>query len=793
MKIRLLLAGTLALFSATQIFADKVNLLDPDDNMVYIMSHRATTSDTSLPDNSIEGLNAVVAAGADIIEADVWRTRDGVFIVWHDDRIDGKLINDYDFETFRNHRLSNGETVPTMREYFLAGKGRVCFNIDKVEAQMNKVSQGTVPASFLSELVAEIQSYGMVEDVIFYVGNPTNAEQVLKLEPRARVGVWAQWDDRLSREYPECRYYCQTSYWPDADKEHWMQDVTPGSAACVNLLGSYCGGSEEIPRDRLVEAHVEGILKRWPNTRIIQCDVCDLMHADLERRWRRGIGYGSEIFVTPGGSGNGRGSDWENAMSALNFRELMWYRGEADHNYSNADALNGKTVRLASGEYNMNSWGWGVHMRFNPNAGAVWFAVEGGYEPGMSGRDTSRRSGRSVFVRSDETVQTSNALFWMAGKAYVTFCNCDFDGGFDNSLRPLPNGSQHAFVLGDADNTGIDSDVYLELENCTLRNFNSVALDADGGTILMRSGSAKFRDCTFCDNASANRGAALQIINYTPYPVFAMMDRCLVTRNYIDGWWGLAFHLRGGSLMMNNTTVADNHNLQPWCSYALINGSDGIYQNSGYLIVNSTLHQSSAMDMGTIRLDSSVNHFHVVNSVITNDNPAAPSVFVTSAEKGALTKSHGYNLLGVTTNFNGHELDSSDSFLLKSGHMEGDDYVYDPLSIGRYATLDDVRTAVQSFQPEFATWWGGDFYNWIEASNGFSIDRRQAPRNPLFMQPGAYDVGPDVLSGVSDVSVNGNPVVVARYDINGRRLSRPVQGINILRMSDGTVRKVIER
>ncbi len=793
MRIKFFLVGILVNFTTTLLFADKVNLLDPEDNMVYIMSHRATTSNVSLPDNSIEGLNAVIDAGADIIEADVWRTKDGVFLVWHDERIDGKLINDYDYETFRDHKLSNGEVVPTMRDYFLAGKGRVCFNIDKVEAQLNKVSQGAVPETFLHELVAEIQSYGMVEDVIFYVGNPTNAEKVLRLEPRARLGVWSQWDERLSREYPECRYYCQTSYWPDADKQGWMQDVTPGSAACVNLLGSYCGGSAEIPRDRLVAAHVEGILKRWPNTRIIQCDVCDLMHADLERRWRRGIGYGNEIFVSPQGSGSGHGSDWDNAMSAVDFRELMWFRGEQDYNYSNTEALSGKTIRLASGIYDMNSWGWGVQMRFNPDAPAVSFRIDGGYDPGLSGRDISRQNGRSVFVNGAETVNTNNAVFWMAGKVYVSFSNCDFDGGYDNNIRPLPNGSQHAFVLGDPDNTGIDGDVFLELDNCTLCNYNSVALDSNGGAILMRSGSAKFRDCTFSGNVSANRGAALQIINSTPYPVFAMMDRCLVTRNYIDGWWGLAFHLRGGSLMMNNTMIVDNHNLQPSCSYALLNGSDGVYQKSGYLIVNSTLHQSNASSMGTIRMDSSVNHFHVVNSVITNDNDYSPSVLVTTPEKGTMTKSHGYNIIGVTSNFNGHDSDTSDSFLLNTGYLEGDNYIYNPIGLGQYATLDHVREAVKKFQPEFASWWGDDFYNWIESNDGFTVDCRKQPRNPQCMQAGAYDMGSDVLTGVSDVDMKDDIFPIEHFDLSGRLLKHPVAGVNIVRMSDGSVRKVIVR
>ena len=37
----------------------------------------------------------------------------------------------------------------------------------------------------------------------------------------------------------------------------------------------------------------------------------------------------------------------------------------------------------------------------------------------------------------------------------------------------------------------------------------------------------------------------------------------------------------------------------------------------------------------------------------------------------------------------------------------------------------------------------------------------------------------------------GEAKEVVRYDLNGRRLDAPQRGLNILRMSDGTVRKVM--
>ena len=52
---------------------------------------------------------------------------------------------------------------------------------------------------------------------------------------------------------------------------------------------------------------------------------------------------------------------------------------------------------------------------------------------------------------------------------------------------------------------------------------------------------------------------------------------------------------------------------------------------------------------------------------------------------------------------------------------------------------------------------------------------------------------PTGIEGVKGSSSDSKPaIVVACYDINGKRLSEPQKGINILRMSDGTTRKVVK-
>lgn len=55
----------------------------------------------------------------------------------------------------------------------------------------------------------------------------------------------------------------------------------------------------------------------------------------------------------------------------------------------------------------------------------------------------------------------------------------------------------------------------------------------------------------------------------------------------------------------------------------------------------------------------------------------------------------------------------------------------------------------------------------------------------------AYEIVDTSASGVEGVAIDNEAVEVARYDIHGRLLTQPTSGLNIIKMSDGTAKKVI--
>ena len=61
----------------------------------------------------------------------------------------------------------------------------------------------------------------------------------------------------------------------------------------------------------------------------------------------------------------------------------------------------------------------------------------------------------------------------------------------------------------------------------------------------------------------------------------------------------------------------------------------------------------------------------------------------------------------------------------------------------------------------------------------------------IFVWSGAGTHTPDAIEQ-SELSQNGTAKVVARYNLGGQLVGAPQQGINIVRMSDGTIKKVIK-
>ncbi|MFD1161414.1 glycerophosphodiester phosphodiesterase family protein [Hwangdonia seohaensis] len=89
------------------------------DNVV--VAHRGAWKQKNLPHNSIAALKHAINLGCTGSEFDVRMTADNVLIVTHDADYHDLIIEKSTYAQLSKFKLSNGETLPTLRDYIIAG------------------------------------------------------------------------------------------------------------------------------------------------------------------------------------------------------------------------------------------------------------------------------------------------------------------------------------------------------------------------------------------------------------------------------------------------------------------------------------------------------------------------------------------------------------------------------------------------------------------------------------------------------------------------------------------------
>ena len=115
-------------------------------------------------ENTLEAVESCIQMGADIVEVDVWRTKDGVLVLMHDETLErctsgyGKIC-DHNLAEIRELRMKDGLgnmtefTVPTAEEVLLLAKGRVTVNLDKADLYLDEVYQLLVKTDMVEQTI----------------------------------------------------------------------------------------------------------------------------------------------------------------------------------------------------------------------------------------------------------------------------------------------------------------------------------------------------------------------------------------------------------------------------------------------------------------------------------------------------------------------------------------------------------------------------------------------------------------------------------------------------------------
>ena len=106
-------------FSTVMMHAQKKSVMSFAANKV--VAHRGAFKKNGFPENSIASLKEAIRLGCTGSEFDVRMTADDSLVINHDPHHNGLEIEKTDFATLRHFPLANGEPIPTLRSYLLAG------------------------------------------------------------------------------------------------------------------------------------------------------------------------------------------------------------------------------------------------------------------------------------------------------------------------------------------------------------------------------------------------------------------------------------------------------------------------------------------------------------------------------------------------------------------------------------------------------------------------------------------------------------------------------------------------
>ncbi len=240
---------------------------------VLIAAHRGDWRHA--PENSLAAIQYSIVARADMIEIDVQRTRDGAFVLMHDETVDrmtngSGAIADMTLAELRSLRLRQHQggsaqlltnyTIPTLEEVMILVRNKVMINLDKCWPWRNEVYEvlertGTVQQTLFksADEPAEVHRFihTMPETPLYmHILDQTNEHQAAQIEdicryiqPQAVEICFEQADSplvapdvlRTIRQH-DCRLWVNTmwgslcadrSELEDAE-EHWMGHIAQG-------------------------------------------------------------------------------------------------------------------------------------------------------------------------------------------------------------------------------------------------------------------------------------------------------------------------------------------------------------------------------------------------------------------------------------------------------------------------------------------------------------------------------------------------------------------------------------
>jgi glycerophosphoryl diester phosphodiesterase len=150
-----------------------------------VIAHRGASA--ARPENTLSAFALALEQGADMIEIDLHRTRDGALVVAHDEdleRLGGRgEIGDATLAEIRQLDAGEGQRVPTLDEVLDRFGARIPFNLE-----LKRGSAAEYPGLERATLEA-VERRGLLDQTLFSSFQDAVLERLRGLAQTARIGV----------------------------------------------------------------------------------------------------------------------------------------------------------------------------------------------------------------------------------------------------------------------------------------------------------------------------------------------------------------------------------------------------------------------------------------------------------------------------------------------------------------------------------------------------------------------------------------------------------------------------
>jgi glycerophosphoryl diester phosphodiesterase len=221
-----------------------------------VIAHRGASGHR--PENTLPAYELAVELGADMIEVDLHRTRDGAIVVTHDEDLRGLggagEIADATLAEVRALDAGGGERIPTLDELLDGFGARIALNLEikrGVRAEYGGIEE---------DALAALEGRGLLERTLFSSFYDPVLARLRARSPRARTGLL------ISRKFP--------NEWPARARRLGAEALHPELAIVTPELVRAAHGeglavhvyTVDAPADleRMLELGVDGIFTNYP-------------------------------------------------------------------------------------------------------------------------------------------------------------------------------------------------------------------------------------------------------------------------------------------------------------------------------------------------------------------------------------------------------------------------------------------------------------------------------------------------------------------------------------------------